>query len=284
VSRQAGALALVLAAASLSGCIATQQDVLELSQQSDDLKAQVVDLKKTISSMQANQADLSVQIKTLQEDLTAYSETVKASMGNMDQLSSKIDQMDSQLSGKVTQLGVVLSAEEQKGREAQQKGLEAQQKALEAQKAELEAQGRETAATELLLTSEKRLQSHDYALASSGLEDYLKKFPGGALTDVATYDLGLSYFGLKQWEKAGVQFAVVLDKYPKSGQTPGARLNYALCLISLGKKGDEARTYLESIVADFPKSSEAKDAELELKRLAKAAKSAKAAKAKSVKE
>ena len=69
---------------------------------------------------------------------------------------------------------------------------------------------------------------------------------------------------------------MVLDKYPKSGQTPGARLHYALCLISLHKKGDEATTYLESIVADFPKSQEAKDAAAELKHLAsKAAKAAK---------
>jgi TolA-binding protein len=252
----------------LSGCVATQKDVLDLSQQSDDLKAQVDDLKKTVTSMQANQADLSVQIKNLREDLSAYTETVKSSMGNMDQLSAKLDQMGAQLSGKVTQLGATLSA-------AQEKGLEAQQKALEQQKTELAAQGRETAATELLLTSEKRLSARDYAQAASGLEDYLKKFPGGALTDVATYDLGLSYYGLRQWEKAGRQFATVLDKYPKSGQTPGARLHYALCLINLHKKGDEPRAYLESITVDFPKSPEAKDAAAELKRLGKSAKPAK---------
>jgi TolA-binding protein len=70
-----------------------------------------------------------------------------------------------------------------------------------------------------------------------------------------------------------VRFATVLEKYPKSGQTPGARLHYALCLVSLRKNRDEARTYLESIQADFPKSPEAKDAAAELKRLA--AKSAK---------
>jgi len=270
---RATALILVLA---LSGCVATQKDVLDLSQQSDDLKTQIATLSKTVtslqanvSSLQANQADLSVQIKQLHEDLTAYSETVKASMGNMDQLSAKLDGMASQLSGKVAQLGATLSA-------AQEKGLETEQKALLAQKSELEAQGRETAATELLLTAEKRLQAHDFAQAAAGLEDYLKKFPGGALTDVATYDLGLAYFGQKQWEKAGEQFAVVLEKYPKSGQTPGARLQYAMCLLSLKRSLDEARTYLESIQADFPKSPEAKDATLLLKRLnAKAAPKAK---------
>lgn len=254
-------LAAVLAPALLSGCVATQKDVLDLSQQTDDLKEQVSELKKTVGSMQANQADLSVQIKQLREDLTAYSETVKASMGNMDHLSAKLDAMAASLSGKVTQLGETLTA-------GQQKNLAAQQKALEDQKAALDAQGRETTATELLVVAEKRLSARDYAQAASTLEDYLKKFPGGALTDVATYDLGLAYFGLRSWEKAGTRFATVLDKYPKSGQTPGARLHYARCLVNLKKSREEARTYLESIVADFPRSPEAKEAAAELRRLA----------------
>jgi TolA-binding protein len=257
---RAAALGLLLA---LSGCVATQKDVLDLSQQSDDLKTQIAELTKTVSSLQANQADLSVQIKQLHEDLTAYSETVKASMGNMDQLSVKLDGMATQLSGKVAQLGATISA-------AQEKDLASEEKALEQQKLELEKQGRETAATELLLTAETRLSAPDYALAAGGLEDYLKKFPGGALTDVATYDLGLAEFGQKQWENAGLQFAGVLEKYPKSGQTPGARLHYAICLIYLRKSRDEARTYLESIQADFPKSPEAEEAAAALKRLAKA--------------
>ena len=260
MSRRVAALGLALA---LSGCVATQQDVLSLSQQSDDLKTQVEELKKTVASMQANQADLSVQIKQLHEDLTANSETVKASTDNMAQLSSKLDAMATQLSGKMAQLGTTLSA-------AQEKGLASEQKALEAQKAALEAQGRETEATQLLVTAEKRLSSNDYPQAAAGLEDYLKKFPGGALTDIATYDLGLAYYGERKWEKAGVQFATVLEKYPKSGQTPGARLHYAVCLIRLRKNLDEARTYLESIQADYPKSPEASDAAAALKGLARA--------------
>jgi TolA-binding protein len=40
-------------------------------------------------------------------------------------------------------------------------------------------------------------------------------------------------------------------------------------LINLKKAGDEARAYLESVQADFPKSPEAKEAAAVLKRLAK---------------
>ena len=245
----------VLAAGALllSSCVATQKDVLDLSQQSDSLKTQIEELNKTVGSMQANQADLSVSIKQLREDLSAYTETVKASQGDMDKLSTKLDELGTQLSGKVAALGQSLS-------QAQQKGLTEQKEALAEAK-------REGGATDLFVTAEKRLQAKDYAQAVKGFEQYLKDFPKGELSDVAAYDLGLAHFGLRQWEKAGRQFALVLDKHPKSGQTPGARLHYALCLINLKKGDEEARAYLESVTADFPKSPEAKDAAAALKRL-----------------
>lgn len=269
MSRLARAGALLLAASAVSGCIATQQDVASLSQQADDLKFQVEDLKKTAASMQANQADLALQMKQLREDLSAYSETVKSSQGDMSQLSAKLDVLGAGISGKMTQLGASLSTAQQ-----------AQLKSLAEQRAQIDAQARETAATELFMTAKNRLEAKDYALAASSFEDYLKRYPGSSLGDVSLYDLGLAYYGLKQWEKSGRQFAVLLDHYPKSGQTPGARLYYARCLLQLKKSRDEAVAYLQSIKTDFPKSPEAAEAAAELKKLSSAAKETKASRAK----
>lgn len=243
-----------LVALLLSSCIATQKDMLDLSQQSDEVKTQVEELKKTVGSLQANQADLSVSIKQLREELTAYTETVKSSQGDMSKLSTKLDDLGAQLAGKVAALGQTIS-------KAQAEGLEEQKAAL--------AEAKRDGATDVFYTAEKRLQAKDHAQAAKGFEQYLRDFPKGDLLDVATYDLGLAYYGLRQWEKAGRQFALVLDKYPKSGQTPGARLHYALSLINLKKGSDEAHAYLQSVQADFPKSPEAKEAAAALKRLAK---------------
>ncbi|MBI4370886.1 MAG: tetratricopeptide repeat protein [Elusimicrobia bacterium] len=268
--RGAGAVrrAAVLAAAlSLSGCIATQQDILGLAQQADNLKDQVADLKTTVSSLQANQADLAVQIKQLRGDLSAYTENVRSLQGDIGALSAKLDELGSRIAGKVTLLGQTLSQAQQKNLAEEKAVLDAQRAALDAQKAALEAQKRETAATQTFLTAEKRLQAKDYAQAAAAFEDYLQRFGGGSLADLAAYDLGLSYYGLKEWEKAGRQFALVLDRYPKSGRTPGARLHYALCLLKLRKDTSETRAYLESLLADFPKSPEAAAAAAELKRL-----------------
>ncbi len=246
---------IAIATLCLSSCVATQKDMLDLSQQSDEVKTQVSELKQTVGSLQANQADLSVAVKQLREELTAYTETVKASQGDMSKLSAKLDDLGAQLSGKVAALGQTIS--------------QAQTEGLAEQKAALAAAKRENGATDVFYTAEKRLQARDHAQAAKGFEQYLRDFPKGDLLDVATYDLGLAYYGLRSWEKAGRQFALVLDKYPKSGQTPGARLHYALALINLKKGGDEARAYLESVQADFPKSAEAKEAAAALKRLAK---------------
>src|SRR3989344_4646181 len=87
----------------LSGCLATQQDMVDLENQTDELK-------KTISSMQANQADLSVQMKQLHDDLSAFTETIKESQGEMSKLSSKLDDMGANVANKVADIGSSLSA------------------------------------------------------------------------------------------------------------------------------------------------------------------------------
>lgn len=251
---RAAALVL-LAAVSLSGCVATQRDVLDLEAQSDELKKEVVDLKKTITSLQANQADLSVQMKSLHEDLSANTEAAKDNQDKMTRLSSKLDDMSAAIEAKVASIGTTLSAQ--------------QQKSLDEQKAAAAAAASRENPTDLFNTADVRLGVKDYALAAQGFEKYTEKYPKGALIDVATYKLGQAYYGLRQWQKAGQQFAVVLDKYPKSEMTPSARLMYAMSLVRMKKNLDEARQYLESVTADFPKSPEAKAAAAELKKLQK---------------
>ena len=262
--RRALPLGLLLAsAATLGGCVATQRDMLDLGNQTDELKHQVADLKKTISSMQSNQADLSVQMQRLQEGLTAFGETVRHSEGQMSDLSSKIDDLAATIGNKVAAIGTTLTT-------VQAKSLDEQKASLAQQEAALTNQLQQTAPSELFQAADVRLNKKSYDLAAKGFEEYMSRFPKGALADVATYDLGEAYYGLKKWESAGRQFGVYLEKYPKSGLVASARIKYALCLINLRKNPTEARQYLESVVADFPASPEAKAAAQHLKKLAAA--------------
>ncbi|MBI5630806.1 MAG: outer membrane protein assembly factor BamD [Elusimicrobia bacterium] len=243
---------LALAPLLFSGCLATQRDVLDLENQADELGAQIIELKKIVSSMQGNQADLGVQFKQLHEDMSVFTETVKQSQEDMKKLSSKLDDLSVGLSNKVAAIGSTLTNQ--------------QAKSLEEQKAALASQA--NSPTELFNTADVRLGLKNYSLAAKGFEDYVAKFPKGALIDVATYKLGQAYYGDRKWEAAGRQFALLLEKYPKSGLIPSARLYYALSLVKMKKNLPEARQYLESIPADFPSSPEAKAAARELKKLA----------------
>lgn len=255
-------LPLLGAALILTGCVATQRDVLDLENQTDELKHQVIDLKKTISSMQANQADLSVQMKQLLENLSAFTETMQDSRGDMNKLSAKLDDMGATVTNKVASIGTSLS-------NAQARGMAEQKASLAQQEAALATQAAQGSATDLFHNAEVRLAKKSYDLAAKGFEDYLARYPKGALADVATYNLGEAYFGQKQWEDAGRQFAIVMEKYPKSSQTASARLLYAVSLIKLKRNLSEAKQYLESVTNDFPTSPEAKAAATHLKKLDK---------------
>jgi tol-pal system protein YbgF len=250
----AGRLLFVLPFLALSGCVATQKDMLELSSQTEDLSKQLGELKQTIGSLQANQAELAVSVKNLHQDLLTFSETMKDSQSQMSQLSAKLDDMGASVTNKVASIGESLSA--------------AQAKAQAEQKAALTKQS----PTELYQLAEVRLGKKDYELAAKGFEQYLEQFPKGALIDVAVYNLGESYFGMKKWEDAGRQFGLYLERYPKARNTPSARLLYALCLMNLKRNLDEAAQYLESIGADYPSSPEAKAAAKHLKKLEELAK------------
>ena len=69
--------ALLAASLSLSGCLATQHDMLQVQEQSDQIKSHVSDLKKTLASLQANQADLSTKMDQVRGDLSAFTENLK---------------------------------------------------------------------------------------------------------------------------------------------------------------------------------------------------------------
>lgn len=252
-------LAAALACA-LTGCVATQKDMLDLENQTDELKHQVTDLRQTISSMQANQADLVVKIQRLHEDLTTFGETMRQSQDGMSQLSSKIDDLGATITSKVAAIGTTLTTTQAKSLAEQKANLDKQEEALASQL-------QQGTPTDLFHAAEVRLAKKSYDLAARGFEDYLNRFPKGALADMAVYNLGESYFGLKKWELAGRQYGIYLERYPKSNLTASARLMYALCLVNMRKNIPEARQYLESVAADFPNTPEAKAAAGHLRKL-----------------
>lgn len=247
----------------LSGCIATQRDVLEVEQQTDELKAQVAELKKTLTSLQANQADLNVKIDQVHSDLSTFNETMTDSQDRMEKLSSKMDDLQAALGQKVSALGDTISRQQA----ASQAAVAAAQGQAAAATKKAEAEAALLTPSQLYRSAKAHLHKKNYDLAAEGFQTYISRYPKGSVLDWATFYLGEARYGQQSWEDAAKQYALVLDRWPKSKATAGARLKYALCLIKLKKNVPEAKRYLESIPDDFPRSDEAKQAAKLLKSL-----------------
>ncbi|MBI4346645.1 MAG: outer membrane protein assembly factor BamD [Elusimicrobia bacterium] len=268
------AAAWLAAALATSGCVATQRDVLDLSQQTDDIKASVAELKRSIASMQANQADLAVKMDQVRTDLSVFTENLKDSQDRMTRLGSKLDDVEVALGQKVSALGESLNKQQQQQLAAQKASQQAAEQAArdaataaetaakkaaeEAVKAATPPAGTPTP-SQVFHDAQKNLSRKAYDLAAQGFETYLKLYPKGEMADLAMFYLGESRYGSKSWEDAARQYAQLLDRFPKSDITAAARLKYAMTLLNLktAAYSAEAKRYLQSIQDDFPKSPEA---------------------------
>lgn len=207
----------------MSACLASDKDI-------DGLRAEIAQLTTTLNSMQQNQADLGTRMDSLSSDINVTNENMTETGNMISKLSSKLDD-----------LSVATAAVAQ---------AQADAKAV-------------ILPTTIFENARKSLDEGNYDAAIEGFNLYLTKFPDGELVEESNYLLGDSYAGKKQWKDAAVQYAKLLQKYPKSKNTPAYRLKYAKAILPLNKKS-EAKKYLQSIPQDYPKSSEAKIAAREL--------------------
>lgn len=212
-----------------SGCVATQQDMLQMQSQMDDLNT-------SLANMQRNQAELAVKMEDLSRSLSASSESMKDISSQMNRLSDNLNALDSSMDKRVSAIGQSIRKQQEQVRS-------------------------ELLPAKIYNDAYNAFLSNNFDGAAAGFKNYLSKFPDGEAAEGAYYYLGESLYLTSQWQDAALAYANVLEKFPKSGRVPAARLKYALALLRLpGNKKDEALKYLHSVVKDFPKSQEAKTA------------------------
>ena len=235
-------LAAVLAAfAPLWGCVATQQDMLQMQSQMDDLNT-------NINNMQKNQADLAVKIDSLSLTLNAFSETIKDITVQMTRLSGRLDEQDVMMSKRVNAIGASIKKQQE-----------------DVESALLPAK--------LYNDAYNAFLNNNFDGAGTGFKAYLSKFPAGDQAENAYYYLGESLYLKEKWQDAALSYALVLDKFPRSSRIPAARLKYALSILKFPEdKKAEALKYLESITRDYPKSQEAATARVYIAKLKQPAK------------
>ncbi|PCI40281.1 MAG: hypothetical protein COB53_01395 [Elusimicrobia bacterium] len=284
----------VLAAVLLTGCVATQQDMINLSQQTDSMTLKVNSLKTVMKDIQGNQADLNTQLEDLHREVSILNENLKDNRSGMTNLGAKMDDLGAVLGMKVSKLGASISdtkniiAKNESDRLSREKArrahaaakarseadaralAETRQKAAEKAAAELAKKEADARAkelensgptpSELYRQAKRSYDKKDYELAAQGFALYVERYPKASLIEDAIYLWGNCFYAEGKYENAARKYATLLDRYPKSDLTPATRMRYALSLMKLKTHLDEARRYLESIPEDFPKSPEASKA------------------------
>jgi TolA-binding protein len=193
------------------------------------LKTQIAALNKTLQDVQRTQSSVDQQMEDVTIQLTQ-------SVDNLNNFDYKLDA----ISTKLDNVAALLNSE--------------------AQKAYQMLPG------DIYNEAKTRLDAKQYEAAANGFALYIKNAPEGQNIEEAYLYLSESYFNLKEYQKAAVAVATLLDKYPGSKYTADARILYARTILPLGKK-DEASTYLKSVVQDFKNTPQAATADNLLKEI-----------------
>jgi tol-pal system protein YbgF len=112
----------------------------------------------------------------------------------------------------------------------------------------------------------KSLERRNYRDAIARLNEFLKMHPQSEFADNAQYWIGESYYALKEFDQAILEFDVVRRKYPSGEKVPAALLKQGFAFAELGDKVD-ARLILQELIARYPQSKEAVKAKEKVKAL-----------------
>jgi len=108
----------------------------------------------------------------------------------------------------------------------------------------------------LLKEGLERLGNNKYAPARESFNALLTAYPKSTLADQAQFNIAESYFSEKWYEKAILEYQVVIAKYTKSSKRPAALFKQAL---SFEKIGDavNAKARFKTLVNVYPTAPEA---------------------------
>lgn len=105
----------------------------------------------------------------------------------------------------------------------------------------------------------KAFQEQKYQESIQMMSDFLKQYPKHAYSDNAIFWRGESYFQMKDYQKAGVEFDRVVREFPNGNKVPDALLRAGICSLRLSKP-EQAKTSFALLMKKYPESVAAKRA------------------------
>ncbi len=269
-------LFLVLFLFGLSGCAVSTSEMSYLKQEIETLKQENAAIKEALTSetapnggglakVEKKVSNLNIDIKQTKADGRADNEMLRAEMsklsGRIDETNHSIKQASASSSGFIENADARMSKIENRiarvelQTAALERAREAEKKAAKKRVAPIQEKPKKSA-KQFYKEGYNALKKGKRKTARTRFREYLKYYPDGPLANNAQFWIGESYYRDKNFERAIVEYNEVLNKYPKGGKVPAAKLKQAMSFVRMGDRKTGDALYRKLIEA-HPKTEEA---------------------------
>jgi len=270
----------------LWACV-TPQELTVVDREQQKLRFDSAQYRKELDSIRTHLADTQATLQDVQGQLNALTEKqaevryqINRRLGNSaregDQKVKELEILVTRMNDELRAQGTLLKAREEEFRVLR----EAVIRATGGTPALASLGTKESVGTEVTpsqpgpgdavrLAYEKALRSverKNFREAIGLLNEFLRQHPQSQFADNAQYWIGESYYALKQFDQAILEYDAVRRKYPSGGKVPAALLKQGFAFAELGDKVD-ARLILQELIARYPQSKEAVMAKEKVKAL-----------------
>lgn len=227
----------------------------EYNEKADSLQQKVAELRKTIDQLEQSNKDL--------KEMLAEREGQKFDLDNEQAIADKIIQLENRLSMLEDRIDFIDSTkfdmltrfeklESKLGAggttSATPKMTESKSKAASASTSKLSKEDYRAKYQKAY----GEYSTKNYQKAISLFTELIESNPEGDLSDNAQYWIGESYYGLKNYTRAIVEFEKVFT-FKESNKDDDAQLKLGLCYLNLGQR-DKAREEFQRLVDFYPDS------------------------------
>jgi len=230
------------------------------------LQADMIQLTKTINQLQSTVDQNNAVMKGLVERIA---DQVNNLALGVQKITQTVDGMKAQSDKSVTELRTILTNLNGNVNEIEEglSSVRAQINSVSQQVTTLKTTTEPLAGPDdLWRTAQVDAFAGNYALAIAGYQEFMQKYP--ADPRAADGQLGIAdvLFSQKKYEQAITDYDVFLQKYPGHDKTVVALYKKGLALAELNQTPEAIKT-LQQVAKEFPKTSEATNAEAKVKEL-----------------
>ena len=240
----------VLSGAALLGAVAcaTQSDVQFVRQDVRSAQSQAADAKASIDSLRRDVDTLRGEFEQLKFEASKGGRTEDV-VAHLEALDARVATLEQTLRGGAVPPGPGAGAMPGEAAAPALPGPDLVSRSLQAEMSAPAMPEEYRQGLDLLRGGQQRD-------AIQKLREFLRRSPKSELADNAQYWIGEAYYGMRDFNRAILEFNEVLLRYPKGDKVPAALLRQAFAFADLGDQVD-ARLVLQKLVSEHGDTPEA---------------------------